>query len=182
MWRASRHFQPGEGPNRGLLCDCENWLWNRWIVCSTNPGAVCRGVALPGVLLAFMLNTEAGCWVVSAWNYWDLKHVLRNFALRMKHTCNHSPCNPPHHILLESLGYSTHYLGHHLDEDLSSNTVHGCTCSSHLQGRACSLGWRCMADPYPVVLLWFVPAPGSPWPPAEATQTSLQVVTEKCGF
>ena len=31
-------------------------------------GAVCRGVALPGVLLAFMLNTEAGCWVVSAWN------------------------------------------------------------------------------------------------------------------
>ena len=23
-------FQPGEGPSRGLLCDCENRLWNRW--------------------------------------------------------------------------------------------------------------------------------------------------------
>ena len=21
-------FQPGEGPSRGLLCDCENRLWN----------------------------------------------------------------------------------------------------------------------------------------------------------
>ena len=28
----SRRFQPGEGPSRGLLRDCENWLWNRWIV------------------------------------------------------------------------------------------------------------------------------------------------------
>ena len=25
---ASRCFQPGEGPSKGLLCDCENWLWN----------------------------------------------------------------------------------------------------------------------------------------------------------
>ena len=24
-------FQPGEGPSRGLLRDCENRLWNRWI-------------------------------------------------------------------------------------------------------------------------------------------------------
>ena len=31
----SRHFQPGKGPGRGLLRDCENQLWNRWIVCST---------------------------------------------------------------------------------------------------------------------------------------------------
>ena len=29
-----RHFQPGKGPNRGLLRDCENRLWNRWIICS----------------------------------------------------------------------------------------------------------------------------------------------------
>ena len=29
---ACRRFQPGEGPTRGLLCDCENRLWNRWIV------------------------------------------------------------------------------------------------------------------------------------------------------
>ena len=27
----SRRFQPGEGPRRGLLRDCENRLWNRWI-------------------------------------------------------------------------------------------------------------------------------------------------------
>ena len=27
-----RRFQPGEGPSRGLLCDCKNRLWNRWIV------------------------------------------------------------------------------------------------------------------------------------------------------
>ena len=30
--RCSRHFQPGEGPSRGLLHDCEN----RWIVCSSS--------------------------------------------------------------------------------------------------------------------------------------------------
>ena len=29
---ASRRFQPGEGPNGGLLRDCEN----RWIICSSN--------------------------------------------------------------------------------------------------------------------------------------------------
>ena len=29
---ASRVFQPGEGPSRGLLCDC----LNRWIVCSSS--------------------------------------------------------------------------------------------------------------------------------------------------
>ena len=28
---ASRCFQPGEGPSRGLHRDCENRLWNRWI-------------------------------------------------------------------------------------------------------------------------------------------------------
>ena len=27
---ASRRFQPGEGPSRGLLRDCENLLWNQW--------------------------------------------------------------------------------------------------------------------------------------------------------
>ena len=37
QFHASRHFQPEEGPSRGLLRDCENWLWNRWIVCSTAP-------------------------------------------------------------------------------------------------------------------------------------------------
>ena len=25
----TRCFQPGEGPSRGFLCDCENQLWNR---------------------------------------------------------------------------------------------------------------------------------------------------------
>ena len=30
---ASMHFQPGEGPSRGLLRDCEN----RWIVFSSSP-------------------------------------------------------------------------------------------------------------------------------------------------
>ena len=33
---ASRHFQPGEGPSRGLLSDCEN----RWMVCSSSAGTV----------------------------------------------------------------------------------------------------------------------------------------------
>ena len=31
---SSSCFQPGEGPSRSLLCDCENRLWNRWIVYS----------------------------------------------------------------------------------------------------------------------------------------------------
>ena len=30
------YFQPREGPNRGPLHDCENQLWNWWIVCTTN--------------------------------------------------------------------------------------------------------------------------------------------------
>ena len=25
-------FQPGDGPSRGLLRDCENRLWNRWSI------------------------------------------------------------------------------------------------------------------------------------------------------
>ena len=28
-------LQPGESPSRDLLRDCENPLWNRWILCST---------------------------------------------------------------------------------------------------------------------------------------------------
>ena len=47
MWK---HFQPGEGPSRGLLRlrDCENQLWNRWIVCSTTRGADCGDGARGG--------------------------------------------------------------------------------------------------------------------------------------
>ena len=28
--KLTRRFQPGEGPSRGLLRDCDNRLWNRW--------------------------------------------------------------------------------------------------------------------------------------------------------
>ena len=38
----SRRFQPGEGPSRGLLRDCENRLWNRWIVLQHYRGGVTR--------------------------------------------------------------------------------------------------------------------------------------------
>ena len=61
MWKryASRHFQPGEGPSSGLLCDCKN----RWIVCSwllqfviQNSGSEAAAAAAGGVFIAAKLK------------------------------------------------------------------------------------------------------------------------------
>ena len=39
---------------------------HRQLLALVHLGAVCSGVAFPGLLLAVMLNTEAGCWTVSS--------------------------------------------------------------------------------------------------------------------
>ena len=39
---------------------------HRQLLALVHLGAVCSGVAFPGLLLAVMLNTEAGCWAVSS--------------------------------------------------------------------------------------------------------------------
>ena len=70
--RASRSFQPGEGPSasRGLLRDCENRLWNRWIVCSTTHNDT---QASPRSMLAdvFMSDCE---WLALNWRKWRRWH------------------------------------------------------------------------------------------------------------
>ena len=116
-----------DDPPPPASCTCPSWRSLQW--CGIPRAPPCSNAQYRSRLL--------DCLFVELLR---LKHVLRNLALSMKHTCNHSPCNLPYHILLESLGYSTPNLGHHLDEDLCSHTVHGCTCSSCQQGRAYSLG------------------------------------------
>ena len=47
---ASKCFQAGEGPSRGLLRDCENRLWNRWT--TTQPVATAHPPAGTRLLVA----------------------------------------------------------------------------------------------------------------------------------
>ena len=56
----SRRFQPGEGPSRGILCDC----WNQWIVCSSSLKSM-----LPS-------TNKLGCWDVD-----KLRNVSKQYFM-----------------------------------------------------------------------------------------------------
>ena len=55
-------------------------------------GAVCRGVALPGLLHAVVTHTEAVLWVVSTCHRVSSKHMVEWVLEGLQNNCQLRPC------------------------------------------------------------------------------------------
>ena len=77
-----RRFQPGEGPSRGLLCDCENRLWNRW---STAQHYSCSILARPLNLCVKLCSSAPGSrpWNINVFQLWtDAENIFTENKLK----------------------------------------------------------------------------------------------------